>query len=236
MFSAGPISHAQTEDAPKLFGQFSGTVAFVTDYRYRGVSETDEAPAIQGSLDWSHDDGQYFGVWASNVDYGDNDASSEFDTYFGVAKELDGTTLDVSAIYVSYPGSDDNDNYFEFAFGVEREFSQFAFSSGIDYIPEYEDGYGDLLYFETGAEAPLPNGVTVAGHLGRQWTTGEDKDKDAEDYFDWSIGLNYSIHGLDFSVTYIDTDLSPVGCDNSEVGGDDDGCDATVVFGVSRSF
>ena len=55
---------------------FSGNVAVATDYVFRGVSQTQERPAIQGGFDAAFDSGFFAGIWASHVDFG-TDASTE---------------------------------------------------------------------------------------------------------------------------------------------------------------
>src|SRR3546814_1978703 len=49
-------------------GTFAANVALGTDYVFRGISQTDEEPTVQGGFDWSHDSGIYLGIWGSNVD------------------------------------------------------------------------------------------------------------------------------------------------------------------------
>jgi len=82
-------------DEPELInipGSFSGTFGLFSDYRLRGITQNDEDLALQGSLDWNHEMGYYFGAWASNVDFGDT-AQSEVDLYLGVAREYWGSPL-----------------------------------------------------------------------------------------------------------------------------------------------
>ncbi len=57
----------------------SASAALTTDYIWRGVSQTNNDPAIQGSFDLSHESGIYAGVWGSNVEFGDQDTSMELD-------------------------------------------------------------------------------------------------------------------------------------------------------------
>ena len=97
---------------------FTGNVALVTDYRFRGISQTYGLPAIQGGADYAHASGLYLGTWGSNV-YSTagngigtsytNGASLEWDMYggykFEAAKDL---TLDVGALYYYYPGANWN--------------------------------------------------------------------------------------------------------------------------------
>src|SRR4051812_17245106 len=62
---------AKTESDSWVPGKFTGTAAVATDYIFRGISQTDEKAAIQGSIEWHHDMGIFLGVWGSNVDFGD---------------------------------------------------------------------------------------------------------------------------------------------------------------------
>ena len=62
--------------------EVSGSVAFVSDYVFRGISQSDGGPAVQGSLDWTNDM-FYAGVWGSSIDLGVGE-SMEFDLYVGV--------------------------------------------------------------------------------------------------------------------------------------------------------
>lgn len=74
-------------------------MTLTTDYVFRGISNTDGDPAIQGSLDYEHDTGFYAGVWASSVKFRENagaaavdtvqEATIEIDYYAGFASEFD---------------------------------------------------------------------------------------------------------------------------------------------------
>lgn len=101
--------------APVSPHTFTGNIALVSDYRFRGISQTYGQPAIQGGVDYAHASGVYLGTWASNV-YSTagngigtsytNGAGLEWDLYggykFEVAKDF---TLDVGALYYYYPGA-----------------------------------------------------------------------------------------------------------------------------------
>ena len=60
--------------------EFSANVGYFSDYIYRGGSQTQDGPAIQGGFDMAHESGFYLGTWASNVDFG-NSANIEIDFY-----------------------------------------------------------------------------------------------------------------------------------------------------------
>jgi len=104
---SSPIS-AQAQQAPTSPHTLTGNFTLVTDYRFRGISQTYKGPAVQGGLDYSHTSGLYLGTWASNVSGNQypNGASLEWDFYGGwkgeVAKDL---SLDLGGLYYYYPGS-----------------------------------------------------------------------------------------------------------------------------------
>ena len=65
-------------------GKISANVGMVTEYFFRGITQTGEKFAVQGGLDYAHNSGVYLGAWGSNVDFGDGDeASSEVDLMAG---------------------------------------------------------------------------------------------------------------------------------------------------------
>jgi len=86
-----PFVHA--EDSPH---EFSANVALTTDYRFRGLSQTNEDPAIQGGFDYGYSGDAlpvsfYAGVWASSLDFDvadPDDADLEIDFYGGFTGEF----------------------------------------------------------------------------------------------------------------------------------------------------
>jgi uncharacterized protein (TIGR02001 family) len=86
----------------------TGNVAAVSDYRFRGVSQTYRQPAIQGGFDYTHASGFYLGNWNSSVSSNsyNNGAGLEVDMYggyrFPLTKELTG---DVGVLHYLYPGA-----------------------------------------------------------------------------------------------------------------------------------
>lgn len=94
--------------APASPHTFTGNLAVVTDYRFRGMSQTFRQPAVQGGFDYSHSSGFYVGNWNSNVSGNSyqNGGSLEMDFYGGYKFEpVKDVTLDVGALYYYYPGS-----------------------------------------------------------------------------------------------------------------------------------
>jgi len=98
-------ARAQTA-APTPEHTLSSNIALVSDYRFRGISQTWRLPALQGGIDYAHSSGLYLGTWASNVSGNsyNNGAGLELDLYGGyklaVAQDL---TLDIGALPTSTP-------------------------------------------------------------------------------------------------------------------------------------
>jgi len=105
-------ARAQTAEAPAPVPTpehtVSSNIALVSDYRFRGISQTWRLPALQGGIDYAHSSGLYLGTWASNVSGNsyNNGAGLELDLYggykFAVSQNL---TLDVGALAYIYPGA-----------------------------------------------------------------------------------------------------------------------------------
>ena len=95
--------------------QFSSTWTVVSDYDFRGVSQSAKDPALQGSADYAFgDSGFSVGAWASNVDFSPFDGDIELDLYANYAGKINDTfSWTAGLTYYSYPGSDDLGEYAE---------------------------------------------------------------------------------------------------------------------------
>lgn len=225
-------------------GDISATVTITTNYVFRGISQTDNNPAIQGSFDYSvglvEDLDFYAGIWGSNIDFGDEAdfggeslGTLELDFYGGVTYALsDNASVGGSIVYYFYPGADDSldFDYIEFGLDASYDFGPVATAINFAYSPDFFGGSEDGFYIAGSAEAPLPYGLTASAGLGFQAISDNDT-FGTPDYLEWNIGVGYAIAGFDLLLQYIDTDLS-----NSECFGGTDLCDARVVFSASRTF
>ena len=99
--AAAPVA-VHAEDAPAT----AFNVGVVTDYRYRGISQTRLKPALQGGIDYTNPNGLYLGTWLSTIKWikdagGKSDA--EWDLYGGYKFEVSkGVTLDLGGLYYLY--------------------------------------------------------------------------------------------------------------------------------------
>ena len=220
-------------------GKISGTAAVTSDYTFRGITQTRETPAVQTGVEYQHDIGAYIGLWGSNVDFHDGDqAQLETDVYGGYRTAItDKLSTDVGIIYYAYPGADSALHYNYTEFMASGEYSIPVNSAGIEnaslgaafyYSPEYFGKADSSYYLKATGSLPFKNGVTVDGHIGKQWF----KDNTLAllpDYYDWSLGVAYALpQNFEAKLEYIDTDIDKAHCA--------DGCDAKVVGTLSKSF
>jgi hypothetical protein len=111
-FMAGNVVAADAPAAAPDPGPVTANVTLASQYRYRGISQSNSLPAIQGGFDYAHESGFYIGNWNSSISwisdaYGTNPAVSapiEMDFYAGFKKEVsEGLTLDLGLLQYYYP-------------------------------------------------------------------------------------------------------------------------------------
>ena len=123
-------------------------VALANDYIWRGMSQTDEDPAVSGGFDVSSsDNGAYFGVWGSYVDFGsESETNKEVDYYFGYTDEsARGVNFDIGYISYNYPQESILD-FEEIYVGLTYKWVGVTISKGLEEAPdntEWSVGLGD---------------------------------------------------------------------------------------------
>jgi len=224
-FAAPAAAENHEEEDFTIPGEFSANVGLFTDYRFRGITQTDNEPAIQGGFDWSHDSGIYFGTWASNLQFAD--AHIEMDFYAGYTNSVGDFSYDLGVIYYWYPGARRNQDFdfVEVAFGVGYDLEMASLSASANYSPENFGASGNALYLEAGVDIPLPKKFNLGATIGYQIIEDE-ATFGVPDYLNWNVTISRPVFGFDVALSYIDTDEGS--CGNA--------CGATAFFSVSRSF
>jgi len=211
----------------------TANVALTSDYVFRGISQTDENPAIQGGFDYSHSSGLYIGVWGSNVNFNDGDqAQLELDVYGGYSASAKKLGYDVGLIRYSYPGASGSLNYdYNEVYGkVSYDFGAASVTGGVNYSNDYFGASGNATYYFAEIAVPLPRKFSLTAHLGRQ-NIEKNGAFGTPDYVDYKIGVAREIGGFGLSLDWVDTNLS-----KSECFGGSSLCGSRVAFTVSKSM
>jgi uncharacterized protein (TIGR02001 family) len=219
-------------DEPAPADPLSFNVGAVTEYRYRGISQTRLKPALQGGVDYAAPSGFYVGAWASTIKWikdAGGDAKVEVDLYGGykteVAKDL---TLDVGLLQYYYasnklnPSANTLEIYGALTFGPVTA----KYSHSTSNLFGFADSKGSG-YFDVTATFDLGDGLSLAPHVGHQTV----HHLSAASYTDYSLTLSKDFSGLVLSGALIGTDakgyLSPNGKDLGKT---------TLVVGLKKTF
>jgi uncharacterized protein (TIGR02001 family) len=211
----GAVSTAQAEVS------VSANANLTSDYKFRGLSQTNAGPAFQGGFDVDFGNGFYAGNWNSNVNFtGPSGAGLEMDFYAGYAGEFNGVGYDVGTLYYYYEGFevapgdpklDTLEIYGKLAY--KNAYAKLSYALSDDYFGAKDiNGNGDLggsTYLDLGYSFPLSEKLSLTAHYG---LTSFDKDVMSlngdvlDNYSDYSLGATYSL-AKNYSVTaaYIDT-------------------------------
>lgn len=205
----------------------SANVLLGSDYIFRGVSQTDNNPTIQGGVDYGHSSGFYAGAWASNVDFDDPDFSSEYNIYGGYSNEFGETGIgyDVGMLRYIYPGVGGDADFNEAYASLSYSF----FTFGIAHTTNVFNVGEDATYYNLGFEYGLPYEITLAAGIG--YSDFDDEPSSGDSYADYLISVSKTIADLDFAITWTDTDS-----DGEAFAGDDDLVDNIFSFSVSKTF
>lgn len=205
----------------------TATVTATSDYDFRGITQTAQDPALQGSVDYSHSSGFYAGAWASNVDFGDCcDENVEVDVYAGF-RGGEAVTWDVGAIYYTYPGAD-SINYPEIYAGIGYKWV----SGKVWYSNDFGNGDESAFYYEGNFAVPLPANFAASAHVG--YSDGNYWDRYyGGGYMDWNVGVTYALGHFTLGLKYVDgSDLEPANDAPDDVASSD----ARAIFSVSTTF
>ena len=226
LLAAAATTQAETE--------ISGNVALTSDYKFRGISQSNEEIAIQGGFDIGFDNGIYVGTWGSSVDFDTNgggfDGSLELDFYAGWAGDItDSVGVDVGYMYYAYPGDDGDDgDYQEVYFKVNL----WDGTLGAVYSDDYYGGTGDFYYLSGDYSIGLGENLSLDLHVGYNdlEKNGGFLATDTDSYVDYSVGISASWLAVDWSLAYVGTDLDEEDVFDTEWGDD------SVIFTVSKSM
>ncbi len=199
--------------APEPDYTLSFNAGVVSDYRYRGLSQSRLKPAVQGGLDFAHKSGFYLGAWGSSIkwikDSGSTDGSFELDLYGGHKGELaKGLAYDVGVLRYEYVGN---------KLGAVANYANAnttevygALTAGV-FTAKYSHSLTNLFgninskgsqYLDLSATFDLGSGWTLTPHVGRQLMNNNP----TYHYTDYSMTVAKDLgNGLSASLMLVDT-------------------------------
>ena len=228
---------ASPPPAPTPAFTITGGATLVSDYRFRGISQTNRRFAIQGTFSVAHKSGFYATVWGSSIDdYIANGGDAELDLIFGYKKTFGGTTIDGGILYYYYPGSGGaNTDFAEPYISVAHAFGPVTAKVTANYAPKQKGlsiglGKEDNLYLAGDLSATIPNtAVGLTAHLGHSY--GPSYLTIGKGYTDWSVGASYAIRNFTLGIQYVDTNKH-----NQFIVGGRDEAKAGIVGSVGVAF
>ncbi|OQW41892.1 MAG: hypothetical protein A4S12_01370 [Proteobacteria bacterium SG_bin5] len=214
---AAPVA-AQDTAPPKPITP-RADLAFLSDYRARGVSRSEGQPSAQIDLSAEHRSGAYLGLTATRVTgFGSNGAPVELQLYAGLRRPLGRGTADLGLAWTLYPGGRGTSDYLELTGAYAGTIGPLTMTGRLAYAPAQRSiGSGgrrdDNLYLAADADLGIPaRPITINAHIGHSnGARGLNPNGFAlsptGDYWDWSLGATYSRRRLRLGVAYVDTDI-----------------------------
>lgn len=214
----------------------SMNIGVTSNYIWRGVTQTGDAAAVSGGLDWSDASGFYAGTWASNIDWSFDDvatvtdsggdtvtvpvsvaspSSYELDLYGGYSGEYSGFGYDVGLIYYTYD-SDADSNFLELALAGSWNVINFGLnytlSSDVTDTAAAEAFIDGDVYYYVGASFDLPQDYSIGGTIGSY--SFEDDGVNGADF-------NYTNYQIDLSKSAGDYGDVTLSLSDTDIDGDD---------------
>ena len=194
---------------------FTGNLNLVSEYRYRGISQTNNKPAVQGGFDYAHASGVYVGTWLTNVSWlsdggaGTVSNSLEWDIYGGYKGAVGDFGYDVGLLYYYYPGK------YPAGFNSPDTLEAYIAGSYKTVTLKYSHALTDLFgfidskgagYLDLSATYDLGNGFGLVGHYGYQMVPSTNgRSRSDCSYGDWKVGVTTEVVGMTVGLSYIGT-------------------------------
>lgn len=243
---ASPAMAADDIMPPVADSPFSitGNAALTTEYFFRGVSQSNDSPAVSAGLNANYKFSDMItataGVWSSSIDNGTGNGNVEVDYILGVAfvpSALPDLTLNAGSTWYTYPGSNNGTNnananepdFWEASVGAAYNWGLFSTAVMYAYSPDFNLNSGTGKYINGKVVVPVPF-VDLSAAIGKQYV-----EKNAtwgnKDIVDYKFAAAAKVYGLDLELAYIDTNT-----DRAFPSGVTQASDGTFVFTVTKNF
>lgn len=192
----------------------SGNINYVSDYTWRGISQTAGGMAVQGGFDIEYG-GFYAGTWSSNVDM--TSATLEAEVYAGYAGSFTSfakkLSYDVGLITYQYPGNNSSYEFNEMYGSLSMPIYGVSSTLGVNYSDDFFGGSGNATYYSLNFVSPTSmKNLSANATVGRQEVDNSTV-YGTNDYTVYNLGMQYKLSkmtraGLQFSNTNSSADFS----------------------------
>lgn len=214
LFASAPA--LADEAAPPSDFTITGSAAVVSQYRFRGLAQSDNKPAVQAALTLSHSSGFYISTWGSSASAGTapiNIGGTEIDVYGGYTKSIgdSGVTVDVGVYGYLYPGATAG-NLYEFYGSLAKSYGPATAKVGVYFAPAqkvFNYNWSSTSRHNTYIYGDLSTGIpgtplTLHSHLGHTAGGFEFGKK----YIDYNVGVTMKWKSLALDASIVGTNLS----------------------------
>lgn len=234
VLSGAALAQTAAPAAPAPDYTLSFNVGAVTEYRYRGISQSRKKPAVQGGIDFAHNSGFYVGTWASSIKWikdAGGGADVEVDVYGGYKGTFGDFGYDVGVLTYQYP-----DHNLAVSPNTTEVYLAGTFGPGtLKYSHSTSNLFGfanskNSYYLDLSAAFDLGSGWSLTPHIGYQKVKGAANDPFS--YTDYSLTLGKDLgNGLAASAALVDTNNDNyLGPNGKNLG------NGTVVVGLKYTF
>ncbi|MBX6769232.1 MAG: hypothetical protein IRY90_19130 [Actinomadura rubrobrunea] len=222
------------------------TAAVANDYLFRGISQTRNNWAVQGTFDLAHESGVYVGAFLTNAKFLAspwNDTRQELDLLAGYRFALGRVNVDIGYVGYLYPGQDKApgtqlNEYHEVAIRANTTIDPVKILAAYNYSPNFFGRSGTGHYVEGGVDVTLPYAFTASGRLGYQWIQNNPR-FGTPDYLWYSVGLSHEIYwGVTATLSWYGTNIGKRDCAPvaDRATGGQRICEGRVLFTLSKVF
>lgn len=201
-----PVAHAGD------WGGLFSAVMLTSDYRYQGISSTDNGPAMQGYVYWWRPDNTYAFVFATQVDYG-YAQSPNYELDLALGKHLDladkKTRLTAEVMATVFPDDETPGptlNFVQVKAAARRTEGPLTIMGTTSFVPDGAYASGLIWRVEGETHYQLTPKLKLKALAGRSWI------ERGQDRAYWSVGAETKWKTLTLEVKYQDTDLSKARC------------------------
>lgn len=216
--------------------EVSGSIAILSDDRYRGVSLTDGRPAVQASIAYDHPAGPYAGALLSNVHIGNGIIGPRALLYAGYVHSLAGDLvwdIGVATHRLPVPDTPPRYDYTEWYAGIGNASTSVRAFRSFDYY-----GLGaHTWYVEVNRSRRIGGRYALSAHIGYRVTDQPIPGPYGSYYgvngsrFDYKAAVGVDVFDLLLELSLVGTNRTPEQCplENGH-------CRPAVVLSVSRTF